>query len=101
MNAFSTFTSRVLCSLLSMLLLSELDARLTYIETLKQGVITPLTMYRDAQERIRKRVKEDLRTSIGKYDEMRHTTLPRAKKLYEKRCEEVSQPLAKAIEFFN
>lgn len=48
-------------------------------------------MYRDAQERIRKRVKEDMRTSIGKYDEMRHTTLPRAKKAYEKRCEEVEQ----------
>lgn len=72
----------------------ELDARVTYIETLRQGVIAPLTLYRDAQERIRKRVKEDLRTSIGKYDEMRHTILPRAKKTYEKRCEEVSGVLS-------
>ncbi|MCO5565543.1 hypothetical protein L7F22_019217 [Adiantum nelumboides] len=71
--------------------LREIDARLHYIETIKQGVIAPLTVYRDAQERIRKRVKDDLKISISAYDEMRQSTLPRAKKVYDKRCEEVEQ----------
>lgn len=71
--------------------LREMDARLHYVETIKQGVIAPLTVYRDAQERIRKRVKDDLKISISAYDEMRQTTLPRAKKMYDKRCEEVEQ----------
>lgn len=71
--------------------LREMDIRMHYVETIKQGVITPLTVYRDAQERIRKRVKDDLKTSISAYDEMRQSTLPRAKKVYDKRCEEVEQ----------
>ena len=69
---------------------TEIDARMHYVETLRQGVIAPLTVYRDGQERIRKRVKEDLKMSIGRYDEMRNSTLPRTKKTYEKRCDEVS-----------
>lgn len=71
--------------------LREIDARLHYVETIKQGVIAPLSVYSYAQERIRKRVKDDLKTSISAYDEMRQTTLPRAKKAYDKRCEEVEQ----------
>lgn len=71
--------------------LREIDARLHYIEALRQSVIVPLTVYRDAQERIRRRVKDDLKTSIAAYDEMRQSTLPRAKKVYDKRCEEVEQ----------
>jgi hypothetical protein len=68
----------------------ELDARYHYIEALRQGVIVPLLAYRDVQERMRKRIKEDLKTSIGRYDEMRNYTLPRARKNYEKKCDEVS-----------
>lgn len=69
--------------------LIEMDARMHYAETLRQGVVAPLTMYRDAQERIRKRVKDDLKTSIAAYDDMRFHTLPRAKKAYDKKCDEV------------
>ncbi|PWN44996.1 RhoGAP-domain-containing protein [Ceraceosorus guamensis] len=71
--------------------LREIDVRLSHIETLKQGVIVPLHHYRDSQERIRKRVKEDLKTSCGRYEEMRNVTLPRAKRSYEKKSEEVEQ----------
>jgi hypothetical protein len=71
--------------------LRELDSRTHYLETVKQGVIAPFAVYRDAQERIRKRVKEDLKTSIQAYEEMRTSILPRAKKTYEKKCEEVEQ----------
>lgn len=73
------------------LYVTELDARMHYIETLRQSVIAPLSLYRDAQERIRKRVKDDLKTSISAYDDMRHHTLPRAKKAYDKKCEELEQ----------
>ncbi|PWN37561.1 RhoGAP-domain-containing protein [Meira miltonrushii] len=71
--------------------LREIDARSHYVETIKQGVIAPLSVYSYAQERIRKRVKDDLKISMSAYDEMRQTTLPRAKKTYDKRCEEVEQ----------
>jgi len=64
--------------------------RLHHVEALRQTVIGPLTSYRDAQERIRKRVKEDLKTSCGRYEEMRNVTLPRTRRAYERKCEEVS-----------
>lgn len=38
------------------------------IESLRHAVIAPLIAFRDAQERIRKRVKEDLKTSSHDYD---------------------------------
>ncbi|KAN0063053.1 hypothetical protein ACQY0O_004216 [Thecaphora frezii] len=71
--------------------LRELDARAHTIETIRQAVLTPLLAFRDSQERIRKRVKEDLRTSLSHYDDMRNVTLPRIRKAYERKAEEVEQ----------
>ncbi|EPQ28825.1 uncharacterized protein PFL1_03628 [Pseudozyma flocculosa PF-1] len=71
--------------------LRELDARAHAIETIKQAVLTPLLAFRDSQERIRKRVKEDLRTSLAHYDDMRNIHLPRVRRAYEKKAEEVEQ----------
>ncbi|KDN48220.1 RhoGAP-domain-containing protein [Tilletiaria anomala UBC 951] len=69
--------------------LRELETRSHMADTIRQGVLTPLIAFRDAQERIRKRVKEDLKTHLSNYDEMRNVTLPRIKKQYDKKCEEV------------
>ncbi|KAJ9476513.1 putative GTPase-activating protein BEM2/IPL2 (putative) [Pseudozyma hubeiensis] len=78
----------------------ELEARSYMVETCRQGVLAPLLAFRDAQERIRKRVKEDVRTSLSQYDEMRNTNLPRIRRTYEKRAEEVEnlQLQAQAVE---
>ena len=59
------------------------------IDTIRQAVVTPLSAFRDSQERIRKRVKEDLKTHLSNYDEMRNVTLPRIKRQYDRKCEEV------------
>ncbi|PWN51926.1 RhoGAP-domain-containing protein [Violaceomyces palustris] len=69
----------------------ELDTRSHMVEALRETVIGPLLAFRDSQERIRKRVKEDLKTSLSNYDEMRFSTLPRIRKAYEKKAEEVEQ----------
>ncbi len=61
------------------------------VETVRQSVVAPLTTFREAQERIRKRVKEDLRQHLSAYDEMRGATLPRVRAKYERKCEEVEQ----------
>ncbi|PWZ01366.1 hypothetical protein BCV70DRAFT_198795 [Testicularia cyperi] len=69
----------------------EIEARSYMVETCRQAVLMPLLAFRDAQERIRKRVKEDLRISLAQYDEMRGLTLPKIRRNYEKRAEEVDQ----------
>lgn len=69
----------------------ELESRSYMVETFRQGVLLPLLAFRDSQERIRKRVKEDVRTSLAQYDEMRNITLPRIRRTYEKKADEVEQ----------
>jgi len=54
----------------------------------KRLVLQPVVQFRDAQERIRRRVKDDLKNCVDDYEEMLHTTLPRIRRTYEKRCEE-------------
>ncbi|KAJ1030072.1 hypothetical protein NDA16_000985 [Ustilago loliicola] len=78
----------------------ELEARSYMVETCRQGVLAPLLAFRDSQERIRKRVKEDLRNSLSQYDEMRNINLPKIRRAYEKKAEEVEhlQLQAQAVE---
>lgn len=78
----------------------ELEARSYMVETCRQGVLVPLLAFRDSQERIRKRVKEDLRTSLAQYDEMRNVSLPKIRRAYERKAEEVEhlQLQAQAVE---
>ncbi|SJX60697.1 uncharacterized protein SRS1_11925 [Sporisorium reilianum f. sp. reilianum] len=78
----------------------ELEARSYMVETCRQGVLAPLLAFRDSQERIRKRVKEDIRTSLAQYNEMRNASLPKIRRAYEKRAEEVEhlQLQAQAVE---
>ena len=72
-----------------LMLVAELETRSHMIDTIRQAVVTPLSAFRDSQERIRKRVKEDLKTHLSNYDEMRNVTLPRIKRQYDRKCEEV------------
>ncbi|CDW98846.1 hypothetical protein [Sporisorium scitamineum] len=66
----------------------ELEARSYMVQTCRQGVLAPLLAFRDSQERIRKRVKEDIRNSLAQYDEMRNSSLPKIRRAYEKKAEE-------------
>lgn len=69
----------------------ELESRSYMVENCRQSVLLPLLAFRDSQERIRKRVKEDLRNSLAQYDEMRGANLPKIRRAYEKKAEEVEQ----------
>lgn len=66
-----------------------IDVRLQTLLEWKKTTLQPVVQFRDSQERIRRRVKDDLRACVGDYDEMRLTTLPRIRRTYEKRCEEL------------
>lgn len=65
------------------------DMRLQTLMEWKHTTLSPIVQFRDAQERIRRRVKDDLRACVDDYVEMRATTLPRIRRTYEKRCEEL------------
>ncbi|KAK0555557.1 hypothetical protein OC845_000126 [Tilletia horrida] len=67
----------------------EIEMRQSLAENLRYHVIGPLQAFRESQERIRRRVKEDLKASLADYDQMRDTTLPRLRKVYEKKCEQL------------
>ncbi|KAL9940869.1 hypothetical protein V8E36_000357 [Tilletia maclaganii] len=69
----------------------EIEMRQTFIDNLRFRVVAPLQTFRDSQERIRRRVKEDLKVSLADYDQMRDHTLPRLRRTYEKKCEQLEQ----------
>lgn len=68
--------------------MTAIDVRLNTLMDCKRLVLQPVVQFRDAQERIRRRVKDDLKNCVDDYEEMLHTTLPRIRRTYEKRCEE-------------
>ncbi|KZT52760.1 RhoGAP-domain-containing protein [Calocera cornea HHB12733] len=60
-----------------------------FIESIKSDVITPLSVFKDTQERTRKRIKEDIKESYQRYHEMADSILPRLKRNYVKKCQDV------------
>ncbi|WFC98218.1 hypothetical protein MYAM1_000943 [Malassezia yamatoensis] len=66
-----------------------IDLRIQALLEWKRNTLQPIVQFRDSQERIRRRVKDDLRTCLEDYDEMRITTLPRIRRSYEKRCDDL------------
>ncbi|WFD05076.1 hypothetical protein MVES1_000402 [Malassezia vespertilionis] len=65
------------------------DLRLQALKEWKCSTLQPIAQFRHAQERVMRRVKEDLRACVDDYNDMRLSTLPRIRKTYEKRCEEL------------
>ncbi|KAJ4499121.1 hypothetical protein C8R41DRAFT_85507 [Lentinula lateritia] len=69
----------------------EAQARQAFLHTLNSDIITPLTSLKDTQERIRKRIKEDLKESTSAYNEYAEVTLPKLKSRYTKKFAEVEE----------
>ncbi|KAF8640997.1 hypothetical protein AX17_000642 [Amanita inopinata Kibby_2008] len=67
----------------------ETQARQAFCATLTTDVITPLTIFKESQERTRKRIKEDLKESTQAYNEYAETMLPKLKARYYKKFTEV------------
>ncbi|KAH7883937.1 hypothetical protein F5I97DRAFT_1930151 [Phlebopus sp. FC_14] len=62
----------------------------------RQAFLTTLTVDVETQERTRKRIKDDLKESYNAYTEYAENTLPKLKRAYLKKCQEVEDHKAAA-----
>ncbi|KIK71391.1 hypothetical protein GYMLUDRAFT_254611 [Collybiopsis luxurians FD-317 M1] len=69
----------------------EAQARQAFLHTLTSDIISPLSSLKETQERIRKRIKEDLKESTSAYNEYAEVTLPKLKSRYTKKFAEVEE----------
>ncbi|EMD41588.1 hypothetical protein CERSUDRAFT_110164 [Gelatoporia subvermispora B] len=74
----------------------EADTRAAFLGTLTSDVINPLISLRETQDRIRKRIREDLKDAISAHTDYAENTLPRLKRNYLKKCQEVEDYRAAA-----
>ncbi|OCH92733.1 RhoGAP-domain-containing protein [Obba rivulosa] len=74
----------------------EADTRAAFLGTLTSDIINPLVALRETQDRIRKRIREDLKDAISAHTEYAENTLPRLKRNYLKKCQEVEDYKAAA-----
>lgn len=75
----------------------QIHTRTHYIEAVKAHTIAPLRAFHDAQDRIRRRIKEDIRISLLDYEEMRMRELKRIKRNYDRACENLDQLKAQQV----
>ncbi|KAH8979730.1 hypothetical protein EDB86DRAFT_2983704, partial [Lactarius hatsudake] len=66
----------------------ESRTRQVFMNTLIVDVINPLSTLKDAQDRTRKRVKDDLKESAAAYADYAENTLPKLKRAYFRKCQE-------------
>ncbi|KAI0662467.1 RhoGAP-domain-containing protein [Cubamyces menziesii] len=69
----------------------EASTRTAFLENLVTHVIEPLANFKEEQDRIRKRVREDLKEAITAHADFAENTLPRLKRAYLKKCQEAEE----------
>ncbi|KAI0733987.1 RhoGAP-domain-containing protein [Fomitopsis betulina] len=69
----------------------EADTRVAFLGALNSDVINPLMNFRETQDRIRKRIKEDLKDAVTAHTEYSENVLPRLKRNYLRKCQEVEE----------
>ncbi|KAI9572604.1 hypothetical protein HD554DRAFT_2202498 [Boletus coccyginus] len=67
----------------------EAQTRQAFLTTLTLDAVNTLMALKETQERTRKRIKEDLKSSISAYSDYAENTLPKLKRTYLKKCQEV------------
>ncbi|KAI0317997.1 hypothetical protein OF83DRAFT_1171488 [Amylostereum chailletii] len=67
----------------------ETQTRQAFLNALISDVIGPLVSLKESQERTRKRVKEDIKESAGAHNDYADNTLPKLKRAYLRKCQEV------------
>ena len=67
----------------------EAEARTAFANTIRMDVLPPLKALREEQERTRKRIYEDLKDGTSAHIDYLENTLPRLKRQYLKKCQEV------------
>ncbi|KAI0963113.1 hypothetical protein AcW1_000286 [Taiwanofungus camphoratus] len=66
----------------------EAETCAALLDSITTDVISPLMALKDTQERIRKRIKEDLKDAISTHADYAENTLPKLKRSYLKKCQE-------------
>ncbi|KAH7929352.1 RhoGAP-domain-containing protein [Leucogyrophana mollusca] len=74
----------------------EAQTRQAFLTTLTVDVVNSLTALKETQDRTRKRIKEDLKESGNAYNEYAENMLPKLKRGYLKKCQEVEDHKAAA-----
>ncbi|KAI0828264.1 RhoGAP-domain-containing protein [Trametes gibbosa] len=69
----------------------EASTRTAFLENLGAHVIEPLANFKEEQDRIRKRVREDIKDAITAHVEYAESVLPRLKRAYLKKCQEAEE----------
>ncbi|KIM29131.1 hypothetical protein M408DRAFT_128687 [Serendipita vermifera MAFF 305830] len=69
----------------------ESEVRGAFINSLRTDVVNPLQELKETHERSRKRIKEDIKISLTQYIEYAENVLPRLRRTYLKRCQEVDE----------
>ncbi|PCH33303.1 RhoGAP-domain-containing protein [Wolfiporia cocos MD-104 SS10] len=66
----------------------EMETRAAFLGALTADVINPLMTVRETQDRIRKRIKEDLKEAVNAHSDYAENILPKLRLKYIKKCQE-------------
>ncbi|KAI0793371.1 hypothetical protein C8Q75DRAFT_848735 [Abortiporus biennis] len=69
----------------------EAGARGAFLNTLNTDVINPIITFKETQDRIRKRIREDLKSAVEAHNEYITDTYPKLKRSYLKKSAEVEE----------
>ncbi|KAI0085663.1 hypothetical protein BDY19DRAFT_964989 [Irpex rosettiformis] len=67
----------------------EAQSRAAFIQSLTIEIINPLTALKETQERIRKRIREDMKRAVTAHTEYEQDVLPKLKRTYLKKSQDV------------
>ncbi|EJF66392.1 RhoGAP-domain-containing protein [Dichomitus squalens] len=75
----------------------EAGAHRALADSVYVDVIEPLNNFKEEQERIRKRIREDVKDAITAHSDYAENTLPRLKRNYIKKCQEAEEYRSAAV----
>ncbi|EJD04273.1 uncharacterized protein FOMMEDRAFT_146262 [Fomitiporia mediterranea MF3/22] len=75
----------------------EAQCRMAFISALTVDVINPISALKETQDRTRKRIKDDLKESAAAHQDYAENVLPRLKRTYFKKCQEVEDNKLNAL----
>ncbi|KAK7694250.1 hypothetical protein QCA50_001430 [Cerrena zonata] len=89
-------TSRIVWNEVRDNVATDIQCREAYVASLTSDVIGPLSVLKDTQERIRKRIRDDLKDAIVAHTEYVETVYPKLKRNYLKKSQDVEDYKAAA-----
>ncbi|KAL5495565.1 hypothetical protein ACEPAI_1028 [Sanghuangporus weigelae] len=75
----------------------EAQCRMAFVSALTVDVINPIVSLRETQDRTRKRIKDDLKESAAAHQDYLDNVLPRLKRTYFKKCQDVEDNKLNAL----